>query len=588
MIVPMSKVYIVTQSYNHTRLLDVLAQLGVVHIEPVDPGKAVAETQTLQTLTTLEHAIQVLQKIEPSGKAADISPLDAANEAIDINKAIVDEKERLGTLQRTASQLAVWGNVEIKRLKHLSSLGIEVRFFSVAKKDLPALQAECIEVVAELSGKDVLIAVIDRIGTFQNPDGAKEIPWPSTDLPAVKKEAAALDASIKQNNARLAELAGIIDKIQNERKQLKIKADFHIAQNSGLKSSALFAIQGWVPSSQADLLSENLKKHEITAAVEIMPAAEGEQPPTLIEYPKWAKPIKGLFDILGTVAGYQEFDVSVPFMLALPIFAAMLIGDGGYGAVLLLGLLLGYKKAAPALGENFTRLLIIIGAATLVWGFLCGSFFGYDKLYKPLIPVNMTDQSRYLLMQISFIMGAIHLSTAQFWQALRLYPNLCFLNKVGWGVFVWGMLGVVRMFVLGSSLAWGTPWPYLLIAGAILAILFNSPGKNIIKMVLLGVANFPLSMLSAFSDVISYVRLMAVGLASGVLAASFNDLAFSAGPWYLAIPILVFGHGLNLGLALIALFAHGVRLNMLEFSNNLGMQWIGYSYKPFKNDSGVN
>jgi V/A-type H+-transporting ATPase subunit I len=291
--------------------------------------------------------------------------------------------------------------------------------------------------------------------------------------------------------------------------------------------------------------------------------------------------------MLGTVAGYREFDVSIPFMLALPIFAAMLIGDGGYGAVLFIGLLLGYKKASSALGPNFTQLLIMVGAVSLLWGFLCGSFFGF-VLYKPPIPVNMTDQSRFMLMQISFIMGAIHLSIAQLWQAFKIFPDLRFLNKVGWAIFVWGMLGVVQMFVLSAEMTWSTPWPYLLIAGTVLAILFNSPSKNIFKMVLLGVANYPLSMLGAFSDIISYVRLMAVGLASSVLASSFNDLALNSGSWLIAAPTLIFGHSLNLGLAMIALFAHGVRLNMLEFSNNLGMQWIGYSYKPFsKNDSGV-
>jgi V/A-type H+-transporting ATPase subunit I len=100
-------------------------------------------------------------------------------------------------------------------------------------------------------------------------------------------------------------------------------------------------------------------------------------------------------------------------------------------------------------------------------------------------------------------------------------------------------------------------------------------------MLALGLANFPMSVLSAFADVISYVRLMAVGLASGVLASSFNDLAMSTGSWLTAIPVLLFGHALNLGLALIAIFAHGVRLNMLEFSNNLGMEWTGYQYCPF-------
>jgi len=451
---------------------------------------------------------------------------------------------------------------------------------------LAGLEAECIETVAGGPGQNVLVAVVDRTGQFQAPEGAKEIPWPATDLPEVKKEAARVDASLKQHNIRLTQLANLIGTIEQERKEYQAQADLCIVQNSGLSSEALFALQGWVPSSKADFLPGGLSEQNITAAVEIIPVGQNEEPPTLIEYPGWTKPIKGLFDMLGTVAGYREFDVSVPFMLALPVFAAMLIGDGGYGAVLFIGLLLGYKKISPALGPNFTKLLIIVGVVSLLWGFLCGSFFGFI-LYSPPIPVNMTDKSRFMLMQISFTMGAIHLSIAQLWQAFRIFPDLRFLGKVGWGIFVWGMLGVVRMFVLSASITWETPWPYLLIAGTVLAILFNSPSKNIIKMVLLGIANYPLSMLGAFSDIISYVRLMAVGLASGVLASSFNELALNSGSWFIATPTLIFGHSLNIGLAMIALFAHGVRLNMLEFSNNLGMQWIGYSYRPFKNDSGV-
>ena len=581
MIVPMSKVYIVTQSHNHARLLDILAQLGVVHIEPVEPAKAVAEEKTLHTLSTLDNAIRILQRFEPSDDIPEMSSLDAAKEAISLNKAVIDEKDRLSILHRTADQLAVWGNVELKQLEKLRTMGIEIKFFSVTKKDLPNLEAECIEIVAEQSGQEVLIAVIDREGKFQIPEGAKEIPWPNTDLPTVKKEAAQVDASLKQNNQRLAQLANLIDKIQQDRKQYQTQADFCVAQNSALSSETLFALQGWVPSEKADSLSDNLSEHNITAAIEVLPVEQDEEPPTLIEYPGWTKPIKGLFDMLGTVAGYKEFDVSIPFMLALPIFAAMLIGDGGYGAVLFFGLLLGYKKVSPALGENFTKLLIIVGAAALIWGFLCGSFFGF-VLYKPPIAVNMTDKSRFMLMNITFTIGAIHLSVAQLWQAFKFFPDLRFLCKAGWAIFIWGMLGVVKMFVLGNSLAWNTPWPYFLVIGAVLAIVFNSPSKNVFKMLLIGIANFPLSMLSAFSDVISYVRLMAVGLASGVLASSFNDLALNSGSWLIAVPTLIFGHGLNIGLALIALFAHGVRLNMLEFSNNLGMQWIGYSYKPFK------
>ena len=240
------------------------------------------------------------------------------------------------------------------------------------------------------------------------------------------------------------------------------------------------------------------------------------------------------------------------------------------------------------LGKHFTQLLIIISVATLLWGGVCATFFGVT-LYPPLIAIDLSESSRTFMMRLCFWMGAVHLSIAQLWPAVGLFPDLRFLNRVGWAVFIWGMLGVVQMFVLKTPLGWDTPWPYLLLAGAALAIVFAQPSRNVGKMLLLGVANFPLSMLSAFSDVISYVRLMAVGLASSVLAASFNNMAREIDFWPLAVLVLVFGHSLNLGLAMIAMFAHGVRLNMLEFCNNLGMQWTGYPYTPFsqRTTSGV-
>ena len=370
--------------------------------------------------------------------------------------------------------------------------------------------------------------------------------------------------------------------LQAECDRLAADVQFAAAQAGALSGNDLFALQGWAPAEDAEGLGEKLASRGMDAAVDCREPNEDEEPPTLIRYPRWASPIKGLFDMLGTVPGYKEFDVAAPFMIALPIFAAMLIGDGGYGAVLFFGPLLFWKKISPKLGAPFTRLLIVVGAVAMIWGGLSASFFGV-VLYKPIIPVDMTDASRNLVMRISFYMGAVHLTVAQLWRGLVIWPSLRTLSAVGWGIFIWGMLGVVNYFVLDgpSPLDPSAPWRWLLLCGAVLAILFDSPSKNPLKMIGMGLANFPLSMLGAFSDVISYVRLMAVGLASGVLAASFNELALSAGPWPVAVPILVAGHGLNLGLAMIALFAHGVRLNMLEFSNNLGMQWAGRQYQPF-------
>ena len=180
---------------------------------------------------------------------------------------MADEKDRLATLHRKAEQLKIWGNVELRQLERLRSEGIKIRFFSVSKKDLPGLEAECIETIAEQSGQNVLIAVIDRTGRFKTPEGAKKVLWPSMDLPMVKKEAARVDASLKKHNERLSELAHLLEAMQQQRKHYQNKADFSVVQHSGLSSDALFALQGWVPSRKSESLSEHLSEHNITAAV---------------------------------------------------------------------------------------------------------------------------------------------------------------------------------------------------------------------------------------------------------------------------------------------------------------------------------
>ena len=117
-------------------------------------------------------------------------------------------------------------------------------------------------------------------------------------------------------------------------------------------------------------------------------------------------------------------------------------------------------------------------------------------------------------------------------------------------------------------------------------ICFSFPNRNPAKAIGLGLASNMLPMISAFSDTMSYIRLMAVGLASYYIAFAFNNLAMDVGSggiimWLPAGLILVFAHMLNIILGLIAIFAHGVRLNMLEFSSNAGVQWAGYPYAPF-------
>lgn len=597
MIVPMSKVYLVGRHGDREKLLETIRDAGVVHLVPADPARAADDEPTRGQIRALKRALQVLYGVAPHGARPEVPPVEGAYRVLEIEQRSMELHNHLAALHHQLAQLGLWGDLELRQVEALRAAGIDVQFYALPKREVDAIDAQCAEVVGAMPDGRALVAVVARApagsGAARGPDAPGEaaspcrvpgsavaVPLPPRDAPSIRAEAARIDAALQSDSAALAGLSHLTEAMQAELGRLERRAEFTEAMRGGLERDPLFAVLGWSPAEVAPTLAGRLADAGIPAAVQCLEPAGDEQPPTLIRLPAWARPIEGLFKILGTVAGYREFDVSVPFLIALPVFTAILISDGGYGAVLLLALAFGYRRAVRVLGRQFTQLVMIVAGATLAWGMLCATFFGLT-LYRPVITVDLSEASRQFMMRLCFVMGALHLSIAQLWSAVCLFPNLRFLNKVGWAVSIWGMLGVVQMFVLKSPMGWATPWPYLLLAGAALAILFHRPSRNPVTMIGWGLANFPLAMLSAFSDVISYVRLMAVGLASSVLAVRFNEIASALDAWPLAVVVLVFGHGLNMGLAMIAMFAHGVRLNMLEFCNHLGMQWTGYPYSPF-------
>jgi len=144
---------------------------------------------------------------------------------------------------------------------------------------------------------------------------------------------------------------------------------------------------------------------------------------------------------------------------------------------------------------------------------------------------------------------------------------------------------------VANHLVLGKPLPgfvaILFMAGVSLIAIFSHFQKNILKGILLSLSNLPLDIINTFSDVVSYIRLFAVGMATVIVASSFNEMALGAGinsvlSGLISVVVLLFGHALNIILALMSVLVHGVRLNMLEFSGHIGMQWSGKKYRPFR------
>jgi V/A-type H+-transporting ATPase subunit I len=616
MIARMAKVYLVVHTSDRDRLLEALRELGVIHLAPVDPVRAVAEERTVEEIGRLERARQILSNVVPAGPAPDVPPLEAAEEVLRLQRESAEARSRLSSLYRQLHQLSVWGDVRLTQFEELRELGVEAQFFSVPNEELGEIQAELVHFLAPLPGKRSLVGIVDRSGQVKIPDSASVLTLPPRDRPSIRAEAKEIDAALKRNSQRQAQLAHLLSEMSGSARELRTRAQYTVAEQGGLAEEHLYAVQGWVPEEMADTLHDSLREAGIESGVQALPPVEDEEPPTLIRYPRWARPIKGLFDILGTFPGYEEHDLSPFFMVALPLFAAMLIGDAGYGLIFLALPLLTYRRVVEAAGKAKTQLLIVIGAVTLVWGVLTGNYFGvtpsdlamwggfdslksmregfgfcatFGKIAYALGVLWHPDEetARFLIIKVSFIIGSIHLIVAHVCQAVGYFPNRKTLSEVGWCGVLAGMLAVIwKLFDFAMpdwllSMALG-----FLVVGYVLAVLFAFPEHRIGKRIGLGFASSLLPIIAAFGDTMSYIRLMAVGLASYYIAAAFNSLGATVAEgtawlWIAGVPIILFGHALNIGLAVIAIFAHGVRLNMLEFSNNAGVQWAGYPYEPF-------
>ncbi len=616
MIVDMRKVYVVARKDDRQALLDALENVGMLHIAPVEPSRAVAEEKIVAAMDRLRRAIQVLANVAPSGDTPDLPVSNAADEILHIQRHDAELQNQLTSLHRRHEQQAVWGDLRIEQIEKLRQADVNIEFYMVPAADVDEVSAECVHTLGELPGKDVLVAVIGRDGEVRLPPHARKMPLPQQDRPTMRAEAERVEKELRKGQRRLGELAGLQNRMEAELRRLHHRAEYSIAARSALEGEELVAMQGWVPADDAPALAEKLRDAGVDVAVQAVEPEEDELPPTLIRYPKWARPIKGLFDILGTFPGYREYDLSPFFMVALPLFAAMLIGDAGYGLVFVLISLLGYGPLVRKAGKAQTQLILTVGICTLVWGVLTANYFGitpneimaaggfasvaqmesasgfYATVGRWMATLGVlfrqdSEAARFLIIKISFIIGCIHLVSAHFRQAVGFWPHQKAYSEIGWCLVLTGMLGVVWKLFNFAMPQWVLPAAIgSVAAGYLLAVLFGYPVKNLLKRIGLGFAASLLPLINAFGDTMSYIRLMAVGLATYYIASAFNGLgAMVAEPtpilWSVGAPVILFGHALNIGLAIIAIFAHGVRLNMLEFSNNAGVQWAGYAYQPF-------
>jgi V/A-type H+-transporting ATPase subunit I len=602
----MVQAFVACRHEDQDRLLERLRGLGVLHLVPVS-AEADDDPRLREALGRLSTALGILGEIEPRGSRPDVGPLDAAREVVTLQRTLEERRMRLDALFRELGRLALWGGVTPEQLEALHEAGVELSVFSVPDRAVGRLRAELLAVLHPLPHRRHLVAAIGL-----DPESvsarAEPLPPPHRGREAIAEQAGELEKEVKEIGVRLAELAWLVPELEKERERLEGVESWRAAVRGGHTDEALFAVQGWLPATHAPELSRELSGCPVTVALMLREPDPDQRPPTLIRYRWWARPVAALFRMLSMLPGYDEPETSTTFMVALPLFAGMIIGDAGYGLLFIAVPLLLRRRIVHSVGDEAVAMVVLFGCAALLWGAVTGVWFGLtpdqiagvggvvgavgESLVAARLVGGEETAARLLVIKVCFVIGCLHLLTAHGRRLLDFAPDARAFAELGWCVILLAMLGVIWILFFGRELAGADAAQLVLVglgSGWALVILFSEPSRPLPARLGLGFAGSLLPLLGTFGDTLSYIRLMAVGLASYYLGATFNVLAVEvaeAGTWLAGGVVLIGGHALNIGLILIAIFAHGVRLNVLEFSTNAGVHWTGYPYRPFAERAG--
>jgi len=588
-IIPMKKVSVIVQAKDAPDSVEKLRSLGILHVEYNRPPAGEEIGRLKEDINLVSSAVNIVSRPEylKSGSKAASGKIDwkfIAKHIIDLNKRFEQLDAYSRVLMAEIAQWQPWGEFDPVKIEALKGKGIYIRFYEIPVKEIESVKSPVIikEMFRRGSIAHCISIAQDKINL-----PFKEIALPKMGLEDIRKRLYE-DQRMKEliiddicmHTANLENLSAV-------RRSLEKQLEFQEALIGMGSLTGISYISGYIPAGLIPKLEKAALKEKWGLLVR--DPSEEDAPPVLLHNPRWVRIIEPVLKLLGISPGYRELDASPVIVIFFSIFFGILVGDAGYGLVyLLLTLWFHKKKRVTAQVAQVFRLFYVLNSSAIIWGILTGTFFGQAWLislgFRPLVPA-LNDPS--IVQRLCFFIGALHLSIAHGWRALIKLPSSAFLADVGWIMVLW------ISYFLAGSLILGEPFPrYGLaaaICGIILVLFFSEPRRNPIKSLGAGFVSvtFGLGFMSAFTDVVSYVRLFAVGLAGVAIADTTNAMAAGLGAGAVAfaggILIRFIGHALNIVLGPIAILVHGVRLNVLEFGlNHTGITWSGAAYKPLQ------
>lgn len=599
MIIPMKKLTLLCLAADQERALDKLRDLGVVHLKPFVPP---AGSDVDAARAAVQRVQRVLDALPKASAGQEIPPGDASAMVDEVNRLLDARKqnqEARESVQAEINRVVAFGNFNPADIQKLSADGIYIKLYKAPIKNPPPRPEGVMAYELSQVKKEAYWALISREDFTW--DGVEEQRLPTQSLDDLLARRQALSIALEENEKHVAAYASARQTILDQHTRLSASLSF-VEARAGMGSQENIAyLQGFLPAADVEGIT--------TAAAEegwgfmIEDPGPMDDVPVKLKQPAWARPIQALFNGINILPAYNEADVSWVVMIFFSLFFAMIVGDTGYGAIFL-GLTLAFRKKLPRAAVS---LLVITSVCTIIWGIMNGSYFGISPdvvdrvgLGRFKVPF-FTDDLRGTknLMGFSFLLGAIQISIARLWNFIDLAreKNTKALEQFGWFMTTWFMFFLADRMVLGGNMMaylgmneaqtlvfWqGLYWVFGI--GVALIILFMLKPSEL-KTEWINLALLFLNIINNFTDVVSYIRLYAVGTAGFAVANAFNNMIFGGETvpiWWALIGILILfaAHALNILLCIMGVMVHGIRLNTLEFSNHKGITWSGMPYRPF-------
>ncbi len=572
-IVKLAKVTFIGLSADRENLLTELQKKGCLQLIPLATPSS--STESIRSIAGANEALKFLQSY-PQRRRQQLNESRFDAEKIEQQTLAVRDKlyrleaERDFIIKRL-QDLRPWGDFVLPPLAEMGNL--RFWFYVVAHSDMPKIAelATTLEIIKRDSRFCYVVVVAEH----------EPIHIPLARIHLGDKSRNQLEERLDEVELAIedaiAERAGLtrwcelfarnINKLQN-------RAACLAALSQTYHQGTTFAVQGWSPvECVAELTAYSEQQGFYFSAESALP---DDNPPTLMRNSPLLAAGEDLVTFYMT-PGYRTWDPSSVIFVSFVIFFAMILADAGYASVLGLGLLLNWKKLS---GHKFRPLLLSIVLASIVFGMLMGSYFGVtptkDSWLNTLHIIDMSNTNRMML--LSVMIGIFHIVLANIMTAYCYTHWSERLPSVGWISIIFGACALaVSQQTLGVG---------LLTLGGLLIVLFTAPKEKPLTRFLQGLVG--LTRLSGvMGDILSYLRLFALGLGSASLALEFNRMAgdvytsYSGIGLVFALFILLFGHGVNLILGVASGVIHGLRLNVIEFFN-WGLTEEGTLYKPFK------